>query len=148
KLGEVERFQTRSARVPVHDSTFPYLQPPVHSGRWDTPMAQGFYSLEEAARALGMTPEEVNQMAQKREIRAFADRGTWRFRMQDVEEKARQLGRGSSPELQLGDAPKAKPHDSPAPAPKQVEDSSVFTFQLGSDDEVELGSEVGRGSAG
>jgi hypothetical protein len=95
-----------------------------------------------------MTPEEVNQMAQKREIRAFADRGTWRFRTQDVEEKARQLGRGSSPDLQLGDAPKAKPHDSPAPGPKQTGESEVFHFQLGSDDEVELGSEVGRTPGG
>src|SRR5262245_54817877 len=111
-------------------------------------MAQGFYSLEEAARALGMTPDEVNQMAQKREIRAFADRGTWRFRTQDVEEKARQLGRGSSPDLQLGDAPKTKPHDSPAPAPRPPSEGEVFTFPLASDEEVELGSEVGRTSGG
>jgi hypothetical protein len=95
-----------------------------------------------------MTPEEVNQMAQKREIRAFADRGTWRFRTQDVEEKARQLGRGSSPDLQLGDAPKAKPHDSPAPATRQAGEGDVFSFPLGADDEVELGSEVGRAAGG
>jgi hypothetical protein len=113
-------------------------------------MAQGFYSLDEASRVLGMTPEEVNQMAQKREIRAFADRGTWRFRIQDVEEKARQLGRGSSPELQLGEAPRPKPHDSPSPGPKATDDASVFTFQLGSEDEVDFGADVGRsaGSSG
>ena len=43
-------------------------------------MVQGFYTLEEAATFLKMAPEELNRMAQKREIRAFADRGTWKFK--------------------------------------------------------------------
>src|SRR3954471_22668546 len=68
-------------------------------------MVQGFYGLDEAAAILGMPADQLNQMAQKREIRAFADRGTWRFRTQDVDEMARRLGRGSNPELQLGEAP-------------------------------------------
>jgi len=48
-------------------------------------MVQGYYTLDEAARILGMDPEKLGHMAQRREIRAFADRGTWRFRTQDVE---------------------------------------------------------------
>jgi excisionase family DNA binding protein len=105
-------------------------------------MVQGFYSLDEAARYLGMAPEDLSQMAQRREIRAFADRGTWRFRTQDVEELGRKLGKGSSPDLQLGDAPRPKPHDSPAPKSSDPSDSSVFTFSLGSEDEeVQLGTE-------
>src|SRR5437763_5468585 len=94
-------------------------------------MVQGFYSLDEAARYLGMPPENLSQMAQRREIRAFADRGTWRFRTQDVEELARRLGRGSSPELQLGEAqaPKTTAPTSKAPA-KPAAGESVFDFPL------------------
>src|SRR6516162_3890709 len=76
-------------------------------------MVQGYYTLDEAARILGMDAERLNQMAQKREIRAFADRGTWRFRTQDVEEMARRLGLGSSPDLQLGDAGRSAPSPTP-----------------------------------
>ncbi len=60
-------------------------------------MVQGFYNLDEAAQRLGMSIEELTQMAQRREVRAFADRGTWRFRTQDIEEMARQRGLGSDP---------------------------------------------------
>src|SRR5262249_18333742 len=80
--------------------------------------------LEEAARILGMDPDKLSQMAQKREIRAFADRGTWRFRTQDVEEKARQLGMGSNPDLQLGEAPLT------AKAPAKAGDEDIFDFAL------------------
>ena len=34
-----------------------------------------FYSLEEAARVLGMSAEELKRKAQQREIRAFLDAG-------------------------------------------------------------------------
>ncbi len=60
-------------------------------------MVQGFYNLDEAAQRLGMSAEQLTQMAQRREVRAFADRGTWRFRTQDIEEMARQRGLGSDP---------------------------------------------------
>src|SRR5436305_3009880 len=100
-------------------------------------MVQGYYTLDEASRILGMGSEQLSQMAQKREVRAFADRGTWRFRTQDIEEMARRRGLGSSPELPLGEAPKPRPHDSPAPK----NDPSVFEFNLGSD-QVEIGHEL------
>ena len=65
-------------------------------------MAQ-FYSLEEAARVLGMSPEELKAKAQHREVRAFLDGGSWRFRVADVDELARRRGLGSDAELQLSD---------------------------------------------
>ena len=43
-------------------------------------MAQ-FYTLEEAARVLGMSSEELKSKAQAREVRAFLDSGSWRFRV-------------------------------------------------------------------
>jgi excisionase family DNA binding protein len=105
-------------------------------------MVQGYYTLEEAAKILGVAADELNQMRERREIRAFADRGTWRFRTQDIEELARQRGLKSSPDLTLGEAPPAKPHDSPAPK-KEAGGEDVFNFSLGDDsDQVEIGQEM------
>jgi hypothetical protein len=65
-------------------------------------MAQ-FYTLEEAARVLGMGPEDLKLKAQHREVRAFMDGGTWQFRVADIDELARRRGLGSDPELSLSD---------------------------------------------
>ncbi len=65
-------------------------------------MAQ-FYTLEEAARVLGMDPDELKSKAQQREVRAFLDGGSWRFRVVDIDELARRRGMGSDAELQLSD---------------------------------------------
>lgn len=65
-------------------------------------MAQ-FYTLEEAARVLGMSPEELKAKAQQREVRAFLDGGSWRFRVVDIDELARRRGMGSDAELRLSD---------------------------------------------
>ncbi len=66
-------------------------------------MAQEFYNLDEAAKKLGLTTQELNAMAQHREIRAFADRGTWRFKAQDVDELATRRGFVSNPNFRLSD---------------------------------------------
>jgi hypothetical protein len=65
-------------------------------------MAQ-FYTLEEAARHLGMGPEELKIKAQQREVRAFMDGGSWQFRVADIDELARRRGLGSDPELLIPD---------------------------------------------
>src|SRR3954452_17856344 len=65
-------------------------------------MAQ-FYTLEEAARDLGMNPEDLKSKAQNRKVRAFLDGGSWRFRVADVDELARRRGLGSDAELHLSD---------------------------------------------
>jgi hypothetical protein len=66
-------------------------------------MAQQFYTLDEAARVLGMDPEELKAEAQQRKVRAFLDGGTWRFRVGDIDEVARRRGMGSDAELPLSD---------------------------------------------
>jgi excisionase family DNA binding protein len=79
-------------------------------------MAQGYYTLDEAAKLLAMPVDELKMMARRGEIRSFQDRGTWRFRVQDIEEMARRRGIGSSdPDLPLGEAKPPKVSDSPAP---------------------------------
>src|SRR4029077_17344066 len=70
---------------------------------WEATMSQDFYSLEDAAKKLGLTTQELNAMAQHREIRAFADRGTWRFRSSDVDELATRRGFVSNPNFRLSD---------------------------------------------
>src|SRR5262245_6959775 len=72
-------------------------------------MVQEYLNLDEAAQQLGMTKEDLAKKAQKREIRAFADRGTWKFRKQDIEEHARQAGIGSGAEIVFGDLDEGLP---------------------------------------
>jgi excisionase family DNA binding protein len=88
-------------------------------------MAQ-FYTLEEAARVLGMSPEELTEKAQQREIRAFLDGGTWRFRVADVDELARRRGLGSDAELRLSDLEVPA-----APSGNDLEELDLSEFQLG-----------------
>lgn len=139
-------------------------------------MAQGFYSLEEAANVLGVAPDELNQMAQRREIRAFADRGTWKFRTQDVDQAAQKRGVSApaaapAPTPATGGDLLPLSDDAPAPrktsAPRKSEakpktdgdlipvDDDIFGADLdaigssgGLDagDDVLLGGDVGGGS--
>jgi hypothetical protein len=88
-------------------------------------MAQ-FYTLEEAARVLGLSPEDLKSKAQHREIRAFLDSGSWRFRVVDIDELARRRGLGSDAELRLSDL------EVPAAAgAENLEDLDLSEFQLG-----------------
>ncbi len=89
-------------------------------------MAQ-FYSLQEAARVLGMSPDELKQKAQQREVRAFQDRGDWQFRTADIDELARRRGMGSDPDLSLSDLDL---DISQAPG-SGSEDINLSEFQLG-----------------
>jgi excisionase family DNA binding protein len=106
-------------------------------------MAQDYYTLEEAARIVRISPEDLKALARKGELRSFQDRGTWRFRAQDIEELARRRGVGSDPELVLGESPKPKPADSPAPrSPVKSREAEVFDFNLeGEDESVGVGKE-------
>jgi excisionase family DNA binding protein len=113
-------------------------------------MAQGYYSIEEAAQVLGVSEDELKRMARRNEIRPFHDRGTMRFRTQEIDEVARALGRSSDSELRLGDAPLPTPHDSPAPkAGKPEPADEPFDFTLAAEDEqVELGRDPGADAPG
>ena len=87
-------------------------------------MAQ-FYTLEEAARVLGMGPDDLKTKAQHREVRAFMDGGSWRFRVADIDELARRRGLGSDPELSLSDLDLAVPEGSGS------DELDLSEFQLG-----------------
>src|SRR5947208_485797 len=99
------RDPARRRLPPRANPFFHHQTPSATPGRREekrNAMVQGYYTLDEAARILKMSPEKLSQMAQKREVRAFADRGTWRFRTQDVEEMARRQGQASDEVPSLG----------------------------------------------
>jgi hypothetical protein len=60
-----------------------------------------YLSLEEAAAQLRIHIDELIRMREKGEVRGFADRGTWKFRAEDIEELARRRQPDSSPEVPL-----------------------------------------------
>ncbi len=114
-------------------------------------MAQGYYTLQEAASVLGMSPDKLKQMAQKNQIRSFQDRGTWRFRIKDIEELARSRAGTSDPDLVLGEAPPksgAAPRSGiksksgiggpKTPRKEESQDDSVFDFELSTGDDLEV----------
>ena len=132
-------------------------------------MVQGYFNLNEAAKALNMPPDELRQMAQKNQIRSFQDRGTLRFRQADIQELARRRGATSDPDLVLAEPrsgpktpsapPKSGPPKSTPPAPKSGPKSpprtpkqptadapEVFDFALEADDHA-IGHEVLSDSA-
>jgi hypothetical protein len=84
---------------------------------------QKFYNLEDAARVLGMSPDELKAKAQQREVRGFMDNGSWQFRVADVDELARRRGLGSDPDLSLSDL------DLPN-VPESSDDLDLSEFQL------------------
>src|SRR3954452_16946374 len=98
------------------------MGPLPHQGT--IPMAS-FYTLEEAARVLGMSPDELKLKAQQREVRAFLDGGSWRFRVVDVDELARRRGLGSDAELRLSDL------DLPVSQSGSVDDVDLSEYHMG-----------------
>jgi excisionase family DNA binding protein len=78
-----------------------------------------YYTLREAAEKLGMDPDKLKDMAKANQLRAFQDRGTLRFRAQEIDELARSLGLGSDPELQIREQlkPSSKPASGPPKSP-------------------------------
>lgn len=60
-----------------------------------------YLSLEEAAELIGVRPDEVMRLREKGELRGFADRGTWKFKADDVTEAKRRRQPDSSPDVGL-----------------------------------------------
>ncbi|MBI1347557.1 helix-turn-helix domain-containing protein [bacterium] len=65
--------------------------------------AKKYLSLEEAAQLLGVRNDEVMRLRERGELRGFADRGTWKFKSDDVEEAKRRRQPDSNPEVPLID---------------------------------------------
>ncbi|HTI50005.1 MAG TPA: helix-turn-helix domain-containing protein, partial [Planctomycetaceae bacterium] len=64
-------------------------------------MSKKYLSIEEAAAQIGISTAELNRLREKGTIRAFADRGTWKFKEEEVEKLARSRQADSSPDVPL-----------------------------------------------
>src|SRR5919204_196823 len=127
---DVTAFRThRSVRQVPRDNV---------AGRSNTMV--NYYTLEEAARVLQTTPDKLREMANRKEIRAFQDRGTLRFRSQEINEMARAQGLGSDPELQPRETPPAK-GGAGRPTVHVPQERIDLDLEDDSDEEVPLGKE-------
>jgi len=52
-------------------------------------MSKKYLTIEEAAAAIGIEKAELNRLREQGQIRAFADRGNWKFKEEDVDNFAR-----------------------------------------------------------
>ena len=66
-------------------------------------MAKRYLGIDEAAEILGITKDELNRLRTKGEIRGFADRGTFKFKEEDVAEMARRMQPSSDPDVPMID---------------------------------------------
>jgi len=66
-------------------------------------MAKKYLDLEEAALQLGTSVGEVKRLRESGELRGFADRGTWKFKAEDISELARMRQADSDPDVPLLD---------------------------------------------
>jgi len=67
-------------------------------------MAKKYLSLEEAADILGLSTKDLIELRERQEIRGYADRGTWKFKEEDVAEFRRSRQADSNPDVPiLGD---------------------------------------------
>lgn len=67
--------------------------------------AKRFYTVEETAEILGISPAEVSHMREENRLRGYRDGATWKFRVEDVDQMAKQqkAPRGEPGEDDAGD---------------------------------------------
>jgi len=94
-----------------------------------------YYSLEDAAAKLNMSVDALRELAKKREIRSFQDRGTLRFKSEDIEARLNQPSTTEEPrefELEL-DLPGTEPTPEQPLAENQEETPLNLDLDLGLD---------------
>ncbi len=61
-------------------------------------MAQKYYNVAEAAKILGVSPADINQMVLRRELYGYSDGADWKFKPEDIERVAAERGAGGHDE--------------------------------------------------
>lgn len=121
-------------------------------------MSKKYLSLEEAAAFLGIEPGELNRLRERNEIRAFADRGDWKFKEEDVERLQRSRQADSDPDVPLRGHSQDENEDTGelllddddseiAEMPtiiRKIGDDSDSDVQLTFDDSIQLAPDSGR----
>jgi excisionase family DNA binding protein len=59
-------------------------------------MAQNYYNVEKAAEVLGVSPDEVNQMRERRELYGYRDGASWKFKAEDIDRVAQERREGGA----------------------------------------------------
>lgn len=62
-----------------------------------------YLGLDEVAGRLALSADQVNKLREEGRLRGFADRGTWKFKSDDVEEFARSAQADSAPDVPILD---------------------------------------------
>src|SRR5262249_18048103 len=116
-----------------------------------------YYTLEEAAKVLQTSPDKLREVANRKEVRAFQDRGSLRFRAAGIDEIARARGLGSDVQVQLGDSrvkspgprsPSGSGSKSPSPTPKKKDSSVKLVMDEELDFPIDEGPKSGPKSGG
>lgn len=106
-------------------------------------MGKKYLSLEEAAERLGLSTEDVMRFRESGQIRGFADRGSWKFRDQDVDEFARGRQADSSPDFPLLSAGSGSVLDDDDEIGTKASDSDVrLDFSMSDDDSDEDADQI------
>lgn len=100
-------------------------------------MSKKYLSLEEAAESLGVSSDDLKRLREKGEIRGFADRATWKFRQEDIDEYRRRMNPDSAPEVPI----MADDDSSILIGEEPVSDDSASDVRLILDDELTDDSE-------
>lgn len=104
-----------------------------------------YLNLDEVAAQLSLSPDQVNKFREGGRLRGFADRGTWKFKADDVDEFARSRQADSAPDVPILDELEDQSFVSPSGIRKVSAGSSVVS----ADDEDVVGEQptVIRGDA-
>lgn len=107
-------------------------------------MSKKYLSIEEAAAQIGISTSELNRLREKGMIRAFADRGTWKFKEEEVEKLARSRQADSDPDVPLRafDTPAEEPGSDLLFSDDDVSGSEPTIIRKGRDDDGGSDSDV------
>jgi len=97
-------------------------------------MSKKYLTLDEAASMLAIAREELTRLRERGEIRGFADRGTWKFKSEDVQNLARSRQADSDPDVPL------VMDESDSAIPSSADSSTILSrgHLAGSDSDVRL----------
>jgi excisionase family DNA binding protein len=106
-----------------------------------------YYTAEEAAEVLGITPGEISQRRERNELRGLKDGATWKFKVEDINALAEQLKAGRSVPTDEGDVLASEVELGPSPSgksgtiigPGKAHDSDI---QLAGSDVKLAGSDI------
>ena len=111
-----------------------------------------YYTAEEAAQVLGMTPAEVSQLRERNELRGLRDGATWKFKVEDVHGLSAQIKAGKradegdvlASEVELGPSASSKSGTVLGPKKGASADSDI---KLGKSDIKLGGSDIQLGAS-